>query len=435
MKRWYILTLIILGVLAVMAYPYEAQAIHRGAGGLVCGQCHTMHNSQGGQTLDGPTPYPTGGGGLILLRGDVSSRAEIHQFCLNCHSSDGAQFDGAFAPHTQAAPKVLLDSSLTNKWTEADYFNIIGAGGDFQYACGDKSGLTWDCVTNDGTTVGNGRGHSLGMTTVTPPGGGSAIGEFSCTSCHDPHGTDGSSTYINFYRNLKVQPTGMGTASEPLNNILFTDGSSPDGATAPSSYIGGVTGTFATTGNYIPVSQATGVETSGATATAIWPLFKDATYPPVAANSNAYTGDIAGWCVNCHDAWHEDTTANSPSNNAGGAGAAGDWRRHPVDEVISTVGPANQSGAGVTIIDVTNYNAAIAGQSLPVVNGGGANGLVYYRDDDLDRVFCFSCHFVHGGPYYDNLRWNYTSAVSPGAQTGNMIASNRGCQLCHNRGG
>ena len=151
-------------------------------------------------------------------------------------------------------------------------------------------------------------------------------------------------------------------------------------------------------------------------------------------NGNYYSSDIANWCAACHDNWHE---ANDGTNNAGGMGAQGDWKRHPVNNIIVEAGAAGLSGASVKIIDETfpNYDETIAGQAVPVVSGSVADKTWYLQDGTADRVFCLSCHFPHGSPYYDLLRWNYTSAVSAGAQDGNPVPSTRGCQLCHNRGG
>lgn len=405
-----------------------AMAIHKGSGDLVCGGCHTMHNSQGGgaNTLGGSS-----GGSLVMLRGAVTSREQIHNFCLQCHSSDGAQSIAGtlFAPHTQSAPKVLLQSTTANKWSETSFFNIIGGGGDFQYACGDVASGVWNCATVDGATA-LGKGHSLGATAVTPPGAADGpIAAFTCTSCHDPHGTNSaSSADINKFRNLRKIPTGSGSTS-----VALTSGDH-------LSWVGGITGALDAVGtNFIPVSQATGTATSGATLTAIWPVFRGTlTGTPAtdAANSNAYGGGAAGisrWCSTCHDNWHEGTT---PGNIAGGQGAAGDWKRHPVDNVLDEGVTFGQSGAGVDIFDPTNYNAATVGTVLPVASSQGADKVFYTTAGNAttDKVMCLSCHFAHGGPYNDNLRWDYTSAVSAGDQTGNGVPSTKGCQLCHNRG-
>ncbi len=392
-----------------------AEAVHKGAGDLTCGACHTMHNSQGAagvlNNLGGAD-----GGSIVLLRADISGRHEIHKLCLQCHASTGSMGNGTtHLPHNNEAPKVLIkivDDDGKDVWQQGESFNRLGAGGNFwpeidattfEAAGGDGS---WD-----GTTVGQGKGHSLGLQAVTPPGGDTVIDDFTCTSCHDPHGVAGANDTdkgINLFRNLKMIPTDSGEATQVALNASF------------SSPYGGIASAF------VPVAA------TGQPASKIWPVFRGGTEPPLPADSNSYganAGGISDWCAQCHDAWHEDRPEGS-TNNIDGQGAAGDWRRHPVNEPLA-VGANSKSGADVQILDFTNYLPGTAGRALPVAKVGGTE--VYYREGDTDKIMCLSCHFVHGGPYNDNLRWDYTSAVGLGTQTGNAIDSTVGCQLCHNR--
>ncbi|MEK7773744.1 MAG: hypothetical protein AAB307_05305 [Deltaproteobacteria bacterium] len=421
MKRLLIAAALSLGIGLFAAS--DSQAVHKGAGDLTCGQCHTMHNSQGGASLGGNVD-----GSLILLRGAVTTRAEIHNFCLQCHSSNGTQALTAFQPHLNSAPKVLLDSvNIATRWDQNMVFSRIGSGGDFQYACGDGVSGVWNCSSLDGAGTALGRGHSLGATTVTPPGANDgALAAFTCTSCHDPHGTDNiANATINKFRNLRKTPTDSGAASVALD---ATAGNEHD------SWVGGISGTFIGGGNYIPVNQSTGASFGVATAAnnTIWPIFRGATLTGTpatdAANSNAYGGGadgLARWCATCHDRWHETNLASNQTGN--------DWRRHPVDNVLTDGTPL--SGDGVTIFDSTTYVVTTAGQVLPVASASATNRVFYKTTNTSDKVFCFSCHYAHGGPYFDNLRWDYQASVASGDQVGNGVPSNRGCQLCHNRGG
>lgn len=426
MKR--LIVVIVLTTAIGLLASSESFAVHKGSGDLTCGQCHTMHNSQGGSSLGG-----NANGSLVLLRANVTDRSKIHNLCLQCHSSNGAQGGSAFAPHSNSAPKVLLDSTVASKWDQTTAFNKIGAGGDFQYACGNGDGGSppyWaDCLTADGGAVAQGKGHSLGATTVTPPGStDGSIAAFTCTSCHDPHGTDSDANAdINRFRNLRKKPTDSGAATVALTVGDF------------SSWVGGITGTFATTGKYFPVDQATGNAdaVAGTTTTkAIWPVYKGSTalsgLADIAdsARSNSYGGGAAGisrWCAECHDNWHETNTATNKNGN--------DWQRHPVDNILDEAASPN-SGAGVDIFDPANYAPATAGQVLPVASAQAANRVFYTTAANAasDKVMCLSCHFAHGGAYYDNLRWDYLSAVGAGTQSANGVPSTKGCQLCHNRG-
>lgn len=456
MRRYVSLTLI--GFCLSLLYPVPSKAVHKGAGNLTCGSCHTMHSSQGG--TNGPSMGGATGSFILLRTGgsSISSRAEIHKLCLQCHASNGTQADVVHAPQNVKAPKVYSSGT----WSQNDPFNKIGAGGNF-YSELDGS---WNNIDGSATNPNKlGNGHSLGATNVTPPGGEAdpPIAEFSCTNCHDPHGTNSDAdTKTNVFRNLKVYATDAGNKGG-VKFYTFD-------ATAylrMKSYVGGVNGSY-----------FGGSETDNGS-NVIWPVYRGTLIGDITSdvnNSNSYatgsddclncsTGDnkitMSRWCAQCHDKWHEDIT---PTNRD--LTVDRDWNRHAVNSMVprkATAGCANTSGCHLSMLDRQNYDTTLItlGKGLPVTaaNLGGVNELVYYLpyvspgtcgsspnwtcmdvntpegnvSGSNHKVFCLSCHFAHGGPYYDALRWNYTSAVSSGSQSGNGIASNVGCQLCHNR--
>jgi hypothetical protein len=139
-----------------------------------------------------------------------------------------------------------------------------------------------------------------------------------------------------------------------------------------------------------------------------------------------YVG-ISLFCAQCHGAWHEEISTGNGETNS-------DWRRHPVNNPIGDGTPL--SGGGITITDWTHYSSGTGitdgVNRVPAANAAGGFNQ-YTADASTDMVFCLSCHFAHGSKYYDILRWDYTSAVASGSQTGRGVASNVGCQQCHNR--
>ncbi len=433
--------------LVMVASP--SMAVHKGVGDLTCGTCHTMHSSQGGGNDDG-SGFSMGGdaGSFILLRANVTTRADIHLFCLQCHAEEGAQGNQAHAPLDIYPPKVLT----TFGYSGAVGFEPIGAGGDFggnvALDSGGGMGSTFiagvytPAVDDDGTNIALGRGHSLGATgaTVIPPGNSTdgtvsgsvsldgANSTLSCTTCHDPHGTDTNTDTINRFRNLKMGSSNPGQNSWG-NSALFTK--------LASSYAGGV-------GCVAPCVSADGANmgTSIASKTNVWPVYFNG-----GAQQNAYLianvnpdstvsglQDYVGislFCSQCHGAWHEDiATGNKHVNTF-------DWTRHPVNNVLNEAGAAGDSGGGVDIFFDGHFTTPVnpMGKRLPAASAGGT---LYTAADGAgttgaDRVFCLSCHFAHGSPYNDILRWDYAVDPIVGNQTAKGVPTNVGCQQCHNR--
>ena len=172
-----------------------------------------------------------------------------------------------------------------------------------------------------------------------------------------------------------------------------------------------------------------------------------------ASTDGTQAATMSRWCSQCHDNWHEKIKTSNrvvPTTNH-------DWKRHPTDLMLPRKsGPGCTANCHPNLLDRQNYTTdlIIAGKGLPVTAADlldtgvelvyylpyqstcttGTNSCMdNYGTDYNHRVFCLTCHFAHGGPYYDALRWNYTSAVDSGSQSGNGIPSNVGCQLCHNR--
>lgn len=401
MKKHPILLLALRGLISYNTYSW---AVHKGAGDLVCGNCPTMHNSQGGQGLGGAS-----GGSIMLLRGPVTSRATIHKLCLQCHGVGGSQWNVSHQPHNQKAPIVYGGNSLNQDETKD--FGKIGAGDDFFK----ELDSNFD-PTTAGSQNAQGYGHSMGLTSAIPPGNDTTSTlAFTCTSCHDPHGVRANTTEVNVYRNLLV----MGPDSDC--KVCHPDFRvhTRSKLNEMKSWIGGITGTYAGGGNYTPV-VVNGV--------AIWPVYRSD--PTVPANNNVYDGIVAGsndgtmggWCAKCHYHFHEWRMDGSGDPwgavryNASGE----DWLRHPVDRIISD---SDVSDIGVDTIDWNHHSSIQDGYKLPAANTNtDLSSQHYYADvDGEDRVFCFSCHFAHGGPYYDALRWNYLGQVGSGSQTGNPV--------------
>ncbi len=159
---------------------------------LACGQCHSMHGTQGGQSMiyDGAAiPYPK------LLR-----HSTILNLCLYCH-------DGNQAGLSPPPPDVW--GTLAAGQSNPSAGNLCSGGG---------AAPCTDVTTN----------HSVGVdvSTTEPPG---FVGTwsnvtdryttiFNCIYCHDQHGNAN-------YRNLRTNP---GSASGVV--VSYSMGPSGDGA-------------------------------------------------------------------------------------------------------------------------------------------------------------------------------------------------------------
>ncbi len=129
---------IVLGVIALaIVLPMDSvYAVHKGAGGMDCSGCHTMHNSQQSASMGGS---PTG----RLLRGTTTEA-----LCLSCHDTAGS----LYTTYSTTVPAV--------KGTPAG----IPAAGNF---------TDLDATNDAAAQVAKGKGHNLGegANTLTPPGG------------------------------------------------------------------------------------------------------------------------------------------------------------------------------------------------------------------------------------------------------------------------
>ena len=399
----FVMAFVVAGVLALSATP--SQAVHAASGQLTCGNCHTMHSSQGNSQ---GSSMGTDTGVLKLLRSTSDCSADL---CLMCHAENGAsgatQFNSGGWQTTP--PKVFMTNSA---WATDSAFTEIGAGGDFRGVGSYLS--TGFTAGSDDTTAGSGPsvgyGHSLCEQNLSPPGGNGGgpgqttvqiPGYFTCVNCHDPHGTAQTQGGINEYRNLLGDITTQGDGKSWQSDIAV-------------SYVGGV------------ADDASG-GSSPTTAANIWPFYSNAT------DYNGYISDASGegqmsrFCAQCHGKWHEVLTPDNQSGN--------DWRRHPVDNALVDASPLSASGK--TIVDWAHYNANLFdAKKVPAAQGGG---VAYpFADDPLDKEFCISCHFAHGGVYSDALRWEFVTSVGPGTQLVTYLqpmGSYIGCQQCHNRGG
>lgn len=315
MKKTLILSLVM--AITIFVSANQASAVHRDAGPLMCGGCHTMHNSEHNLT-DNPGGPSMGGSPTAKL---LQTTGGVADLCLNCHDQDGslrAIYDALGSP-----PPIVKSSTGNAVGNPINFGTDIAAGGDFYWALE----LYTDDQDGDWAT---GYGHNIPDTSNSiPPGGDQVIGSlFTCTNCHDPHGVVDTSptTAINDYRNLRTLPTGSGATSVTVTRLN-------EGET------------------YITLAGGENVY-------------------PVTGNTYADGANGLGrWCATCHDNFHEDTVIDTTNNND-----LSNWLRHPVDEPMF-------GGLVGTVTDWTNYDGLTPVNTKLPMAGGTINTQYYGEDN------------------------------------------------------
>lgn len=389
-----------------------------------CAACHRAHTSfspiERNIYLDGEQ---IARGGSALL---VSSAQNMREFCTVCHGNDapGAStnvmagiFDGApSAPHGDRANPgagVLYETNST-------FGGTLNAGG-FQYLGGTNRVTSMHSMAPEA-------GSSVLTGTVAPLWGfGSSVtqaqailSEFTCTSCHDPHG---STNYRLLRESLPGGAVGgFNAAGQPDPFVISSEEGFP--------VLGWLRG-----------------EAGAAQMAAYRPNYTAPQY----RNRGRIDRGISAWCAGCHERYDERGTAWNYEGFLGAGGAAGSFsnqvgeqvfHRHPVNVGVGRFPSSSLSREPVidTLIPLERTMAAAAQTTTQSTWGYG------------DMIGCLTCHRAHGtsaqmgGWAESGLVHNpsgpttWTVEITPGSggvnpnQSSSLLrVDDRGvCQRCHN---
>jgi hypothetical protein len=211
--------------------------------------------------------------------------------------------------------------------------------------------------------------HDLGIDSPIPYSNPPRSKRLSCASCHNSHGNSN-------YRNLVPDPDSSGT------NVMLNLGIDVLEQNHPAN-----------------------------------PPIRNASIEAYKAGNIGFKSNVIQWCEECH---------NSLSNTEPGMLPA-HFQRHPI-------------GVG---LDGANYHVDGAhwisgtGDGFGSVTGDGIEGIPRMRFmaplaadysssktvGRTNQVFCYSCHFAHGGPYKSSLVWPFKNQISADLYSG--------CQQCH----
>ncbi len=351
---------------------------------LACSQCHTMHGTQGGQSLI----Y----GGTAAVYPKLLRASSILNLCLYCHQDNSVGM-------TNPTPPDIWNNTL----------GYIPSGGDFAH-------LNY---TNESNR------HSVGtdVSIITPPGSDTTVDWtavttrygiiFNCLYCHDQHGNRN-------YRNLRYDP------GNPTNDTEAA------GVKVSYSLDGGV----CSTGELAPcdIDNTTDVNDS---------LFKYNRnsvkfYKPGATDYNR----LAQWCGRCHaNFFGQSGDTNLGGTPAVGVGAGDDntgspWVRHPVGDINMTI-----AGGNLHVDTATWLDTAMTGRPRYVEPDSYGTETI----DGNEQPFCLSCHYAHGGgnpnnatdPTLDHSNLVYVDAggnlnMDTTYDTATGMLRNT-CQKCHNQ--
>ncbi len=263
------------------AVPAHGGPIHAGGVGS-CGTCHIMHDAAAGEiALDGTRP-------LLVA-------ASATDLCLTCHGSYGV-----FGPAPNLPPAERGAGNFT--WLLEDNINDA-PGGAASPLGGYASGHN---------IVSPARGTNADPRWSHAPGGTFPSALLGCTSCHDPHGSDG-------FRSLN----GPGPVQNGVANFLYP----------------------------APVAEGLDITDSGATETA--------------ASHTAYRSGMSQWCANCHGMYHEEGSGAAFEHPVDGTLGSDERTRYNRYEGDASPGTGSSVDAYVSQVPFEDAAMTVTGTSGP----------------------------------------------------------------------
>jgi predicted CXXCH cytochrome family protein len=374
-------------------------AVHADAVTGECSGCHTMHNSQGGATVDPD---------------DVANAQLLNAGCVGCHTGP----HDTLGKNALGAP-VVLDSVDPSPLSQQGG-GFTNAGGDFWWVENEtdaKGHNVFDISANVDVPIGNTppgwdpdatNGHTFGQVA----GGVGAWGsQLTCAGTFGCHGVRTTANSLQAIAGSHHNNTpGAGGV------VSATQASTADAIENSYRFLAEIKGleqaewnwneTPALHNEYYGIDfQNAERDDDGLTPAQVYPPGQDT---------------MSYFCAQCHGNFHseidDDTTHGSP------------WRRHPTDIVLpggaTEYAQYNNDGGAAG-----DYNVAVP-VARPVVPANSTNTVAPADSASADGaiVMCLSCHRAHGSPEDDMLRWTYsTMLVGSGPGT-----NNTGCFVCHN---
>jgi predicted CXXCH cytochrome family protein len=337
-------TLILFAILC-MVYPVQNYAAVSGP----CYRCHTMHNSQNGDsknmpdTVDGNIGWNSSDELSGGSRSDTPAKNLLVTNCVGCHSSSTGETIVEIGDGTRI-PIVYNTVPPTD--------NVLAGGNFYWVGSGDDT-----------------KGHNVyGIAGQDPNHVGGAPGNARCsgdnTACHNT---------LAVSSNQQSKPGCQGCHINVFHHndngqYRFLNGHQPGG------------------GHYVEGQEHVNWEQDATESSHNY--YKGYDGPASASASLAATKSISTYCSGCHFDFHRKS-----DESLTGIGDTGVWVRHPVDIALPTTGEF----AEYDPVNSYDIDAPVA-WTAPTAESKGT-----------PIVMCLSCHRPHGSDQPDMLRWNYTS--------------------------
>ena len=316
----------------------------------VCGNCHTMHNSQNGAAV----LHSGAGAGWAddgtFSSGDASDTPVGYLLiadCVGCHSSTSAD-KTIIQLGDNRIPIVFNTGAYPSKALAGGNFYNVSRGVDFDGYGHNVYGISeHDSILT--TAPGNnrcGNANSCHNTLAVAP---SAQNDYrgSCQGCHYNvyHHQDNDR-----YRFLNSHDEQFGAYVQGVEHASWEN---PDDTTLTDhNFYKGVDRADMGAGESLELKQ---------------------------------THSISSYCAGCHNLFH--STAGTGTDT---------WLRHPTDIALPDDG------------EYAQYNPVTAYEIQSPV--AWINPATPQRDEAI--VMCLSCHRVHGSEYPDILRWDYSEMIA-----------------------
>jgi predicted CXXCH cytochrome family protein len=337
-----------------------------------CDECHTMHNSQNGDTQ--AKAYLSG----IIEDSDAALPHLLKADCIGCHAGTTSTPTNTFP-----APIVLHTTDPQGQGNG----NTL-AGGDFYWVA--------DTLGEDSQ-----KGHNvLGLSSLddtitinpnTPPGWDPAatamLGEGQIADGADPWPGDKQLTCAGKYGchgNHEIEDSDEAIRGAHHSNLDISETKALSATTIGSSYrfLLGIKGKEEVDWNW---NETT--------------LIHNEYFGRVLNQNYGFTDTISYSCAQCHGVFHSDIAT------------AGGWIRHPTDRVLPITGEYSH---------YTQYSV-----EAPVARDSVYDAPNSVVRPGFDIVMCLSCHRAHGSPEPDILRWDYQTMQAGGG------GADTGCFTCH----